>query len=184
MHRAALASIRRVAEAAQRNDDGVHGPQLIGAGLHAELIRTGMTLATAESLTGGALADLVSAAPGASETYLGGVVSYATEVKVRLLGVRESTVSEHGVVSAECAVEMANGVRALVGSDWGVSTTGVAGPTTQEDKPVGTVFVAVAGPDGARARELHLAGDRAEIRDRTCTEAAAMVLEELTGTHG
>jgi nicotinamide-nucleotide amidase len=183
MHRTALASMRRVNEAAEQ-DDGVLGPQLIGAGLHAELLRRGMTLATAESLTGGALADLVSAVPGASETYLGGVVSYATEVKVRLLGVRERTVSEHGVVSAACAVEMATGVRALVGSDWGVSTTGVAGPTTQEDKPVGTVFVAVAGPDGARAHELHLEGDRTEIRDRTCTEAATLVLEHLTGGRG
>jgi nicotinamide-nucleotide amidase len=163
------------------SDDGVHGQQLLGATLHAELLRRGMTLGTAESLTGGALADLVSASPGASETYLGGVVSYATEVKVRVLGVRPETVEEHGVVSETCAVEMANGVRSVVGADWGVSTTGVAGPTTQEGKPVGTVFVAVVGPGGARSRELHLEGDRAEIREQVCTAAARMVLEDVTG---
>jgi PncC family amidohydrolase len=158
----------------------VHGQQLLGAHLHAELLARAMTLATAESLTGGALADLVSASPGASETYLGGVVSYATEAKVRVLGVRRETVESDGVVSERCAAEMATGVRDLMGTDWGVSTTGVAGPTTQEGKPVGTVFVGLAGPGGVQARELHLGGDRAEIREQVCTAAATMVLEALT----
>jgi nicotinamide-nucleotide amidase len=170
-----------VDESEEQQDDGVHGQQLLGATLHAELLRRGMTLATAESLTGGALADLVSASPGASETFLGGVVSYATEVKVRVLGVRQATVDKQGVVSERCALEMATGVCSVIGSDWGVSTTGVAGPTTQEGKPVGTVFVAVAGPAGARATELHLHGDRAEIRDQVCSRAAAMVLEDVVG---
>ena len=163
------------------DDDGVHGQQLLGASLHAELLERGMTLATAESLTGGALGDLVSASPGASETYLGGVVTYATEVKIRVLGVREATVEKHGVVSQECAVEMAEGVRTLVGATWGVATTGVAGPTEQEGKPVGLVFVAVAGPDGSRCEELRLHGDRAEVRKETCTAAAALVLESVVG---
>jgi PncC family amidohydrolase len=158
--------------------------QIIGATLHAELLRRGMTLATAESLTGGALGDLVSAAPGASETYLGGVVSYATSVKVGLLGVRQETVDECGVVSAACAREMASGVRKLVGADWSVSTTGVAGPAEQEGKPVGTVFVGIAGPDGAVAHELHLEGNRAEIRERACTAAASTVLERVMDGSG
>jgi len=165
-----------------RIDDEPGDQQLLGATLHAELLRRGMSLATAESLTGGALGDLVSAAPGASETYLGGVVTYATETKMRLLGVSPQTVERHGVVSEECAREMAAGVRSLVGSDWGVSTTGVAGPTEQEGKQVGTVFVAVAGPDGVACRGLHLDGERAEVRARACTAAAALVLETLT--HG
>jgi nicotinamide-nucleotide amidase len=164
------------------SDDGVRGQQLLGATLHAELLQRSMTLATAESLTGGALADLVSASPGASETYLGGVVSYATEVKIDLLGVSAETVKEHGVVSEECAREMAQGVRTLVGTDWGVSTTGVAGPTTQEGKPAGMVFVAVAGPHGTRCQQLDLDGDRAEIRERTCTAAATMLIETVLGT--
>jgi nicotinamide-nucleotide amidase len=164
-----------------RMEDEPQDQQLLGATLHAELVARKQTLATAESLTGGALGDLVSAAAGASETYLGGVVTYATRTKVTLLGVDQATVDEHGVVSEQCAREMALGVRDLVGSDWGVATTGVAGPTEQEGKEVGTVFVAVAGPDGVVARQLHLDGDRAQIRSATCTAAVAMVLETVTG---
>ncbi|MFL6135036.1 MAG: CinA family protein [Nocardioidaceae bacterium] len=169
----------------QHEDERPHqlpDQQILGATLHAELLRRGLTLATAESLTGGALGDLVSASPGASETYLGGVVSYATSVKVRVLGVRQETVEECGVVSAACAREMASGVRELVGADWSVSTTGVAGPTEQEGKPVGTVFVGVAGPDGSVAHELHLEGNRAEIREQACSAAALAVLEDVLGT--
>jgi nicotinamide-nucleotide amidase len=153
--------------------------QILGATLHAELLRRGATVATAESLTGGALGDLVSASPGASETYVGGVVSYATSVKVDLLGVEKETVEEHGVVSARCAEQMATGVRDLLQTGWGVSTTGVAGPTEQEGKPVGTVFVGVAGPDDVTAHELHLDGDRAEVRAQACRRAAELLLERL-----
>jgi len=149
--------------------------------LRAELLGRGMTLATAESLTGGHLAELVSAPPGASETYVGGVVSYATRVKVTVLGVGEGTVEEHGVVSEQCAREMAEGVRTLLGSDWGVSTTGVAGPTTQEGKPVGTVFLAVAGPAGTTAQERHFEGDRAAIRAQASVTAVRLVLQQLAG---
>ena len=163
------------------NGDGVPDEQVLGASLHAELLRSGATLGTAESLTGGALADLLSASPGAGETYLGGVVCYATEVKQQLLGVAAETVATHGVVSEECASEMARGVRSLLGTDWGVSTTGVAGPTEQEGKPVGLVFVAVAGPHGTRCEQLDLHGDRAEIRLQTCLRAAALTLEGVAG---
>ena len=153
--------------------------QILGATLHAELLRRSSTLATAESLTGGALGDLVSASPGASETYVGGVVSYATSVKVDLLGVDPATVEQHGVVSARCAEEMAAGVRGLLGTGWALSTTGVAGPSMQEGKPVGTVFVGVAGPDAVTAHELHLDGDRAEIRALACRRAAELLLDRL-----
>ena len=162
--------------------DQLPDQQVIGATLHAELLRRGLTLATAESLTGGALGDLVSASPGASETYLGGVVAYASGVKVELLGVSQSTVDEHGVVSGECAREMADGVRGVLGADWAVSTTGVAGPTEQEGKPIGTVFVGLAGPRGTSSHELHLDGDRAEIRAQACSAAASLVLERVIET--
>jgi nicotinamide-nucleotide amidase len=152
---------------------------VLGATLHAELTRREATLATAESLTGGALADLVSASPGASESYLGGVVSYATSVKTGLLGVREETVEAHGVVSAACAEEMATRVKGLLGADWALSTTGVAGPTEQEGKPVGTVFVGVAGPDGVIAHELRLSGERDDIRAQTCRAAVDRLLAAL-----
>ena len=151
----------------------------LGAQLHAELLLRGQTVSCAESLTGGAVAQALSAAPGASETFVGGVVSYATTVKVAVLGVPESLVEEHGVVSAGCATAMAQGVRALLGTDWAVSTTGVAGPDGQESKPVGLVYVGLAGPDGARAAELHLTGDRAGIRAAAVEAAVALALEAV-----
>ena len=150
-----------------------------GAQLHAELVQRELTIACAESMTGGAVADALSAAPGASATFLGGVVSYATEVKEEILGVAKETVDRHGVVSAECAEEMATGVRRLMGSDWAVSTTGVAGPDTQEGKPVGLVYVGVAGPSGVTAHELHLDGERAEIRAAATEAAVRRVLEAV-----
>ena len=153
--------------------------QLLGATAHAELVLRGQTLATAESVTGGALADLLTAAPGAGDAYLGGVVAYETDLKLRLLGVQRATVETHGVVSAECAAEMAAGVRERTGADWGLSTTGVAGPTTQEDKPVGLVHVGVAGPDGVTTHELRLDGGRAAIRDRACEGAVVALVRRL-----
>jgi len=154
-------------------------PQTMAATLHAELVRRSQMVATAESLTGGSLGDLLSAGPGASDTDLGGGVSYATAVKQRLLGVSEETVRTHGVVSAECAAEMAAGVRRLLDADVGVSTTGVAGPTEQEGKPVGTVFIGVATGQGVTTTSLDLTGDRASIREQTCREAISAVLDVL-----
>ena len=143
------------------------------------LASRGATLATAESLTGGRLASLVTAVPGASRVYVGGVVSYATGVKEDLLGVPRGLVERHGVVSPECARAMAEGARHLLGATYAISTTGVAGPDSQEGHPVGTVFVGVAGPSGVTALALELAGERAEIQDRTCTEALRAFAEVL-----
>ena len=134
------------------------------------------TLATAESLTGGRLAALLTEVPGSSAVYLGGVVSYATELKVRLLDVSEELVARYGVVSPECAGAMARGVRALTGATYALSTTGVAGPDSQEGKPVGTVYVGLAAPDGETALALELVGDRGAVQDRTCHEALAALL--------
>jgi len=139
--------------------------------VHRLLRAAGQTVATAESLTGGRLAAALTGTAGASDVYLGGVVTYATELKASLLGVSERIIEEHGVVSSECAQAMAVGVRALTGATYGVSTTGVAGPSEQEGKPPGTVFVGVAGPDLAVAVVLELRGKRAQIQDRTCREA-------------
>lgn len=152
--------------------------------LAADLLRRSATVATAESVTGGALGDLLSAAPGASNTYLGGVISYATDLKQRLLDVSPATIQRHGVVSAECATEMALGARSITGADYAVSTTGVAGPAEQEGKPVGLVYLAVAGPDGVAARELRLHGVRAEIRAQICREAVSAVTSMLAGAGG
>lgn len=149
------------------------------APVHELLLERGATVATAESLTGGQLSARLTAAPGASDTFLGGVVSYATELKVEVLGVPEAVVTTHGVISAECAIAMARGVRSLTGATYAVSTTGVAGPAEQEGKPAGTVFVGIAGPAGVSALSLELVGDRGTITARTCDEALAALADAL-----
>lgn len=152
--------------------------------VHLLLRASGATVATAESLTGGRLAVALTDTPGASETYLGGMVTYATELKASLLDVDQRIIEENGVVSPECARSMASGVRALTGATFGLSTTGVAGPTEQEGKPPGTVFVGIAGPGLAEAVSLELSGDRQKIQERTCREAfeafEAVLLREET----
>jgi len=137
------------------------------------LASRGETLATAESLTGGRLAALFTAVPGASRVYVGGVVAYATSVKQDLLEVSDAVLARHGVVSPECARAMAEGVRHRLGATYAISTTGVAGPDPQQGQPVGTVFVGIAGPGDVTALALELAGDRSTIQDRTCAEALA-----------
>ena len=143
------------------------------------LVARGESLATAESLTGGLLASSITDVPGASRAFVGGVVSYATRVKVSVLDVPAAVVEEHGVVSEECAVAMARGVRRRLAATWGIATTGVAGPDTQEGRPVGTVWVAVAGPDVVRARLLALEGDRRAIREASCGAAVSLLRDLL-----
>lgn len=143
--------------------------------LHAALLERGETVGCAESLTGGELASVLSATPGASGTFDGGIVTYATELKRRLLAVTATQ-----IVSGECAVQMAAGARELLGVDWALSTTGVAGPDLQEGQRVGTVFVGLAGPYSARFERLALDGDRAAIRSGACAHAVALLLREVT----
>jgi len=147
--------------------------------VHLWLRAGGHTVATAESLTGGQLAVRFTETPGASETYLGGVVTYATALKQSLLDVDDAIVEKHGVVSAECARAMASGVKALTGASYGVATTGVAGPSEQEGKAPGTVFVGIAGPGVVEAVALELPGDRAEVTGRTCDEALSALADIL-----
>jgi nicotinamide-nucleotide amidase len=139
------------------------------------------SLATVESLTGGRLAALITAVPGASASYLGGFVTYASALKESLVGVPHELVEEYGVVSAECARAMAAGCRDATGATYAVSTTGVAGPDSQEGKPVGTVFVGIAGPDGVSALTMELVGDRHQIQDRACREALSALCGILRG---
>ncbi len=163
-------------EASRRDDSD--GEVLAGA-VMARMGELGLTLATAESLTGGRLARILTDIAGASEVFLGGVVSYATAVKVGVLGVPDEVVSGPGVISAECAESMAAGVRRLTGAAYAVSTTGVAGPGLQENKPVGTVYVAVAGPESVVSWRADLAADRATIRPDACTQALERLLSAL-----
>jgi nicotinamide-nucleotide amidase len=137
------------------------------------------TVSSAESLTGGRLATVFTEVPGSSTTFKGGVVTYATEMKIQVLGVPKEVVDTHGVVSAECAEAMAQGVRSLTGATYGVSTTGVAGPAEQEGKPPGTVFIGLAGPDGVTSVALELDGERSEITQQCVDAAVAAFVDAL-----
>jgi nicotinamide-nucleotide amidase len=143
----------------------------------------GMTLSTAESCTGGLVAELLTDLPGASDVYRGGVVSYWTELKSALLGVPQALLDEYGAVSEPVARAMAEGVRAATGADLGVSVTGVAGPDRDErDNPVGRVFVGLAGPEGTFCRRLELGQRRRDrIRGVAANHALDMVRRALTG---
>jgi nicotinamide-nucleotide amidase len=140
------------------------------------------TVATAESLTGGLLGAALTGVPGVSRSYLGGVVAYATPVKAALLGVPEETLRRDGAVAATTALAMARGVRERLGASYGVATTGVAGPDPAEGKPPGTVFVAVAGPDGEQARHHRIEGDRDGVRRTTCAAALALLRDRLSAS--
>jgi nicotinamide-nucleotide amidase len=150
-----------------------------------ELLRDdGRTLAVAESLTGGLLADAFVRVPGASAVLLGGVVAYATPVKQTVLGVDAELLAAEGPVHPEVARQMADGVRRVVAvdgrpADVGISTTGVAGPEGQGGRPPGTVWVGVAVGDRLVARGATLQGDRAAVREATVAMAVAAVLEIL-----
>jgi nicotinamide-nucleotide amidase len=140
----------------------------------AALRERGLTLATAESLTGGLIGSLLTEVPGASDVYRGGVITYATELKASLGGVREATLDAVGPVAAQTAVELAVGAALTCGADWGLAVTGVAGPDAQDGHPVGQVFVAVAGPGREPSvEEFSFAGSRAEIRTQTAERALA-----------
>lgn len=146
----------------------------------------GLSIATAESLTGGMVCAALTDVPGASAVVRGGVVSYATDLKASVLGVDPGVLATGGAVQAQVAREMALGVTRVCGSDLGIGTTGVAGPDPQDGRPVGTVFVAVAlagQPVGAvEVRELHLTGDRAGIRAGTVAAVIGLVTELLSTT--
>ncbi|MFF2848649.1 CinA family protein [Streptomyces sp. NPDC058001] len=142
------------------------------------------TLAVAESLTGGLVAADITATPGASYAFRGSVTAYATELKQRLLGVDGTLLAQSGAVNPEVALQMAGGVRTALGADWGIATTGVAGPETQDGQPVGTVYVAVRGPrDSGKVASLRLNGDRADIRRESAQSVLALLLERLSGEH-
>jgi len=159
-------------------------PREAATRLIAELTRLGMTIAVAESLTGGlVVAELVSV-PGASAVVRGGVVAYATELKSTLLGVDAELLAARSPVDPEVARQMAEGVRRRLGSDGrpadiGLATTGVAGPEGQGGHPVGEVWLGLAMDGVLEARGLTLGGDRASIRTATVSESLMFVLERL-----
>ena len=125
------------------------------------LSKTGKTLSTAESCTGGSISALITSVPGSSEYFLGSVTSYANSVKSGVLGVPEEIIEKYGAVSSECVTAMAEGVRNITGSDYSVATSGIAGPGGgSEDKPVGTVWIGVSSPKETKTSKMVFKGDR------------------------
>jgi nicotinamide-nucleotide amidase len=136
----------------------------------------GVTLATAESCTGGLVAARLTSVPGSSDVFVGSVVAYSDQVKEGELGVPRDILERHGAVSAETAQAMAHGARERLGADVAVSVTGIAGPDGgTAEKPVGLVFVHAVGPDGEEARRTELPGDREMVRGRATAAALHLV---------
>jgi nicotinamide-nucleotide amidase len=139
-----------------------------------------LTLAVAESCTGGMLGERITAIPGSSDVFLGGVIAYHNEVKATALGVSPDVIQRFGAVSEEVALQMASAIKAKLGAGIGVAVTGIAGPGGgTPDKPVGLVWIAVHVSE-AKARRFHLIGDRAEIRQRAAQAALEMVRRAVT----
>jgi len=144
----------------------------------------GLTLAAAESSTGGLVAARLTDVAGASDVFRGSVVAYANDVKEGELGVPSSLLERHGAVSAEVAQAMAKGTRERLGADVGVAVTGIAGPDGgTEEKPVGLVFLHAIGPDGEKARRIDLPGDREMVRGRATAAALHLVRTLLENRH-
>ncbi len=149
-------------------------------GVAGRLLRErGQSVATAESLSGGLLGAALTELPGSSATYRGGLIVYATDTKAGVAGVADAVLAEHGAVSATTALALAEGARSRLGADWGVATTGVAGPSEQEGRPVGTLHVAVAGPASAASRSLRVPGDRERVRVLAVTAALDLLRRQL-----
>lgn len=138
----------------------------------------GRTLATAESCTGGAIGAALTAVPGASSVFVGGIISYTNAVKHRLLGVDGEVLARYGAVCAPVAEEMAIGARNALGADIAVSVTGLAGPSGDSfGNPVGTVFIGYSDAVRTLSREYHFSGNRDRVREQTVAAALALILE-------
>jgi nicotinamide-nucleotide amidase len=171
------------AELRKRIGSGYYGDDdtTLSAAIVRRLAERGLTLATAESCTGGAIADAIVEAPGASAAFRGAIVAYANDVKIALLNVPERTLEATGAVSEETAVAMARGARERLRADVVIATTGIAGPLGgTQDKPVGLVWFAMAFGDGAiETRRLTFPGDRADIRERATVAALGLIWRRI-----
>lgn len=151
---------------------------LVGQLLHQK----GLTLSTAESCTGGLLADRITNVPGSSEYFQGGVVAYSYEAKVALIKVTWDTLREYGAVSEETVIEMARGARTVLGADIAVSVSGIAGPGGgMPDKPVGTTWIGLSTTEGDWARKFLWEGDRFENKDLSVDAALQFIIDYLEG---
>ena len=149
------------------------------------LKRSGKTVSAAESCTGGTISQLLASVPGASAYYLGSVTSYAAEVKENILGVSPSIIGKYGVVSSECAAAMAEGVRRITGSDFAISTTGIAGPTGGTgENPVGTVWVGVSSGTGTETVRFRYGNDRIRNIERFASSALDVLRKKIESDTG
>ncbi|MEV6768399.1 CinA family protein [Nocardia sp. NPDC051030] len=139
------------------------------------------TVATAESLTAGLLSATIAGIPGASAVLRGGLIVYATDLKQSLAGVSADTLGTDGPVAATTAEQLAVGARQRCGADWGIGLTGVAGPEPQDGRPVGTVFLGIAGPEGTEVIRLKLSGDRWTIRVGAVRAAVTELVRSIRG---
>ena len=149
--------------------------------LAAEVLQTlrGKTLATAESCTGGGIGQLITAVPGASKVYKGGIVSYCNEIKHSLLGVDNEMLQKFGAVSAPVAKAMAEGARKALQTDVAISVTGLAGPDGDEyGNPVGRVYIGYCDANGTESREFTFSGDRESVREQAIRAALTVIREE------
>jgi PncC family amidohydrolase len=163
----------------------VAGEQLVGLAqrLQASCLARGLTVAVAESCTGGLVADAITDIPGSSGYFLGGVVSYSNDAKVALLGVSAEVLASHGAVSAQVGRAMAEGTRERFSADLAAAVTGVAGPDGgTEAKPVGLTYVAVADAAGADVRRLVWSGDRAANKEASAAAVLELLLEWASRT--
>ena len=164
--------------------DIIVGEEEEGGAIEAQigkiLTKKNMTLATAESFTGGRIAEQVTSVPGASNYFKGSVVCYATEIKINVLGVSKALIDEHSVVSEAVAVEMANKVKSILGTDFAVATTGNAGPTKGDSNAdVGTVFIAIATPAGTKAHQFSMGNHRERVVKKSVNKAFELLYKEI-----
>jgi PncC family amidohydrolase len=146
------------------------------------LLERSLTVGLAESCTGGLVASRITGVPGSSAYFMAGLVTYSNEAKTRFLSVPDKIIARHGAVSNVVAERMARGVRAAAGVDIGLSVTGIAGPAGgSPEKPVGTVFMALATKRKAFVRKFLFSGNRREVRKRSSEEALTMLLDYLEG---
>ena len=154
----------------------------LAAKLKERACAAGITAATAESCTGGLIAGAVTAVPGSSAFFYGGIVSYDNSVKQNVLGVPAEVLSTVGAVSSECAAAMAEGARRVIGTDLAVSVTGIAGPDGgSPEKPVGTVWFGLSAKDGTRTEMRRFDGGRGDVRAQTVVHALELLLGAVTG---
>lgn len=145
--------------------------------IHKLFSEKGYTLATAESCTGGNIAHNITLLPGSSAYYLGGVVSYANEVKINVLGVKKENIERDGAVSESVVREMSEGARRITGAEFAVATSGIAGPGGgSAEKPVGTVWISASSPTKTIAECHHFCGNRSEIIEKATEKAFFMLL--------